>query len=91
MCFKRNKKGIKLNILSILLHPSQFVYNYILKNFVFINFFDFCLYIEKLETLFFLGFPGALTITLTILFVPARFALLAWKKYFLTCGAAILI
>ena len=52
MCFKRHKMGIKLNILSILLHPSQFVYNYILNNFVFINFFDFCLYMEELETLF---------------------------------------
>ena len=27
MCFKRHKMGIKLNILSILFHPSQFVYN----------------------------------------------------------------
>ena len=32
MRFKRHKMGIKLNILSILLHPSQFVYNYILSN-----------------------------------------------------------
>ena len=91
MCFKRYKMGIKLNILSILFHPSQFVYNYTLDNFVFINFFDFCLYMEKLETLFFVGYPGALAITLPILFVPARFALLVWTKYRLTYGAAILI
>ena len=54
MCFKGHKMGIILNILSILLHPSQIVYNYILNNVVFINFFDFCLYMEKLETLFFI-------------------------------------
>ena len=54
MCFKLHKMGVKLNILSILLHPSQFVYNYIFNIFVFINFFDFLfIYIEKLETLFF--------------------------------------
>ena len=53
MCFKRHKMGIKLNILSILLHPSQFVYNYILSNFVFISFLIFWLYMEKLEILFF--------------------------------------
>ena len=32
MCFKHHKMGMKLNILSILLNPPQFVYNYILKN-----------------------------------------------------------
>ena len=84
--------GIKLNILSILLHPSQFVYNYILNNFVFITFFDFLfVYGEIRNFTFFVGYPGALTITLPILFVLARFALLPWTKYCLTCHAAILI
>ena len=32
MCFKCHKMGMKFNILSILLHPSQFVYNYIINN-----------------------------------------------------------
>ena len=39
---------------------------------------------EKLEALFFVGCPGALPITLPILFVPARFALFAWTKHHLT-------
>ena len=34
-CFKHHQMGNELNVLSILLHPSQFVYNYILSNFVF--------------------------------------------------------
>ena len=46
---------------------------------------------EKLKLNFFVGYPGALTITLPIVFVPVRFALLAWTKYCLSCGAAILI
>jgi len=75
------------NVLSILLHPSKFVYNYILSNFVFINFLIFCLYMEKLETLVFCR----LSRRPDHLFVLARFALLAWTKYRLTCGAAILI
>ena len=69
--------GIKLNILSILLHPSQFVYNVILNNFVFINFLIFCyIYMEKLETLFFCS----LSRRPDHLFVPARFAQLAGQN-----------
>ena len=90
MCFKRHKMGIKLNILSILLHPSQFVYNFILSNFVFINFLIFWLYMEKLETLFFWRLSRRPDHYPDHLFVPACFALLAWTKYRLTCGAAIL-
>ena len=68
MCFKRHKMGIKLDIISILLHPSQFVYNVILNNFVFTNFLIFCLYMEKLN--FFVGYLGALTIYLYRLALP---------------------
>ena len=84
MCFKRHKMGIKLNILSILLHPSQFVYNVILNNFVLKNFLIFCLYMEKLETLFFCRlsrrpdhYPDHYP---DHLFVPARFAPLAGQN-----------
>ena len=70
MCFKRHKMGIKLNILSILLYPSQFVYNVIFDNFAFMNFLIFCLYMEKLESLFFVGYLGALTIYLYRLSLP---------------------
>ena len=56
------------------------------------TFFDFLfVYGEIRNFTFFVGYPGALTIALPILFVPARFALLAWKKYCLPCGAAVLI
>ena len=41
MCFKLHKMGIKLGILSILIHLSQFVYNVNLNNFVFLNFLIF--------------------------------------------------
>ena len=58
--------GIKLNILSILLHPSQFVYNYILNNFM-----------EKLETSFFCRRPNHYP---DHLFIPAGFALLAGQN-----------
>ena len=33
MCFKCHKMGIKLNILSVLLHPSHIVYNYIAEKY----------------------------------------------------------
>ena len=52
---------------------------------------------EKLETIFFVGYPGALPITLPILFVPACFALtsLDERSSYLRCcntnlGTAIL-
>ena len=52
ICFKRHKMGIKLNILSILLHPSQFVYNYIL-NIFFHNFLIFLIIYREINFIFF--------------------------------------